>query len=87
MIKTSAKTALGIVSHYYHMYGLWRDIAVCSVAENVDQGLFPKIALLHVSCLALKSHNRMVKTFSWLVARHHGWITESKSTPIADIFN
>ena len=57
MIKTSAKTALGIVSHYYHMYGLWRDIAVCSVAENVDQGLFPKNSL--IACMCLAQHSKV----------------------------
>ena len=42
MIKTSANTASGIVSHFYHMYGLWPDITVCSLAETKH---FPKRTL------------------------------------------
>ena len=35
MIETAEKIASGIVSQYYHMYGLRPDITVCSLAENV----------------------------------------------------
>ena len=42
MIKTSANTVSGIVSHFYHMYGLRPGITVCSLAENINQRLFLK---------------------------------------------
>ena len=65
MIKTSANTASGIISHFYHMYGLWPDITVCSLAQNVDQRLFPKIIV--ITCVLPDSQRSVANGKTFLV--------------------
>ena len=65
MIKTSNKTASGIVSHFYHMYGLWPDITVCSLAQNVNQRLFPQNNL--ITCVLSSTQRSVANDKNFLV--------------------